>query len=166
MFNLDTSIHIVGHVLIAVCVEDILYWWNLLYATSLTMPVFMRFQLLWLDSSLCQMFPTIMEILIHYISSSFMDIMILCISSSWRFWDSLYCTWRWPHMSYCIMPIHGNYTLMYPRLLYLFAVMCRFVSLYSADWMASSSTGFFITSLLGWDYNVFRPSYDPSDLTH
>ena len=24
----------------------------------------------------------------------------------------------------------------------------------------------FITPLLGWTYNVFRPLYDPSDLTH
>ena len=64
-------------------------------------------------------------------------------------------------MSYCIMPIHGNYTLMYPRLLYLFAVMCRFVSLYSVDWMAGSSTGFFITSLLGWTYNVFGHRMTP-----
>ena len=37
------------------------------------------------------------------------------------------------------MPIHGHYTLMYPGLLYLFAVMRRVVSLYSADWMAGSS---------------------------
>ena len=29
-------------------------------------------------------------------------------------------------------------------------------------WMASSSTWFFITPLLEWTYNVFRPSYDPS----
>ena len=36
----------------------------------------------------------------------------------------LYCTWRWPHMSY-IMPIHGHCTLMYPGLLYVFAVICR-----------------------------------------
>ena len=78
----------------------------------------------------------------------------------------LYCMWRWPHMSYCIMPIHGHCTLMYPGLLYLFAVMCRVVSLYRADWMAGSSTGFFITSLLGWTYYVFRPLYDPYDLTH
>ena len=35
----------------------------------------------------------------------------------------LYCTWRWPHMSYCIMPIHGHCTFMYSRLLYVFAVM-------------------------------------------
>ena len=26
--------------------------------------------------------------------------------------------------------------------------------------------GSFITPLMGWTYNVFRPSYDPSDLTH
>ena len=78
----------------------------------------------------------------------------------------LYCTWRWPHMSYCIMPIHGHCTLMYLGLLYVFTVICRVVSLYSADWVAGSSTRFFITSFLGWTYNVFRPSYDPSDLTH
>ena len=45
MFDLDTSIHIVGHVLIAVCVEDLPDWWHLLYATSLIVLVFMRFQL-------------------------------------------------------------------------------------------------------------------------
>ena len=78
----------------------------------------------------------------------------------------LYCTWRWPHMLYCIMPIHGHCTLMYLGILYVFAVICRVVSLYSADWMAGSSTGFFITSFLGWTYDVFRPSYDPFDLTH
>ena len=26
--------------------------------------------------------------------------------------------------------------------------------------------GTFITSFLGWTYNVFRPSYNPSDLIH
>ena len=41
--DLDTSIHIVGHVLVAVCVEDLLDWWHFLYATYLIMPVFMRF---------------------------------------------------------------------------------------------------------------------------
>ena len=69
------------------------------HATSLIMPVFMRFQLLWLDSSICQMFPAIMEILIHYISSVFMEILVLCISSSWIFSSIIYCTWQWPHMS-------------------------------------------------------------------
>ena len=64
------------------------------------------------------------------------------------------------------MPIHGHCTLMYPGLLYLLAVICRALSLYYADWMAGSSTGLFITPLLGWTYNVFWPSYDPFDLTH
>ena len=35
MFDLDTSIHIVWHVLVAVYVEDLPDWWHLLYATSL-----------------------------------------------------------------------------------------------------------------------------------
>ena len=45
MFDLDTSIHIVGHVLVAVCVEDLLDWWHIIYDASLIVPVFMRFQL-------------------------------------------------------------------------------------------------------------------------
>ena len=157
MFDLDTSIRIVGQVLIAFCVEDLPDWWHLhghlLYVTSLIVPVFMRFQLSWLHSSICQTFPTTMEIFIY------------CISSSWRFW-SIYIVSGDDHTSYSIMPIHGHYTLMYLGLLYLFAVMCRVVSLYSVDWMVGSSTGFFTTPLLGWTYNVFQPSYYPSDLTH
>ena len=43
-------------------------------------------------------------------------------------------------------------------------VQCLIIVLYY--WMAGSSTWFFITPLLGWIYNVFRPSYHPSDLTH
>ena len=78
----------------------------------------------------------------------------------------LYCMWQWPHTSYCSMLIHGHCTLMYPGLLYLLVVICRALSMYCTDWMVGSSTGFFITSLLGWTYNVFRPSYDPSNLTH
>ena len=112
MFNLDTSIHIVGQVLVEVSIEDLPYWWHLLYATSLILPVFMIFQVSWLDSSICQTFPAIMEILIHYISSAFMEIMILCISSSWRFWSIyivggdnhtchiLYHAYSWPLYSY------------------------------------------------------------------
>ena len=45
MFDLDTFIHIVGHVLIAVCVEEFLDWWHFIYAISLIVQVFMRFQL-------------------------------------------------------------------------------------------------------------------------
>ena len=42
MFDLDTSIHIVGHVLVAVRVEDLPARCYSIYATSLIMPVFMR----------------------------------------------------------------------------------------------------------------------------
>ena len=86
MFDLDTSIRIVGHVLIAVCVEDFLDWWHSIYATSLIVLVFMRFQCSWFDSSICQTFIATMEILICYISSAIMEIMVLCISSSRIFW--------------------------------------------------------------------------------
>ena len=45
MFDLDTSIDIVRHVLVVVCAEDLPYWWHLLYATFFIVPVFMRFSL-------------------------------------------------------------------------------------------------------------------------
>ena len=82
------------------------------FYVSLIMPVFMRFQLSWLDSNICQIFPAIMEILIQYISSTFMEIMILCISSSWIFWSNyivrgddhtchiFYHAYSWPVYSY------------------------------------------------------------------
>ena len=72
----------------------------------------MGFQLSWLDSSLCQTFPATMEILIYYISSSILEIMVLCISSSCIFWsmyivrgdehicDIMYHAYSWPFYSY------------------------------------------------------------------
>ena len=151
MFDLDTSIHIVGHVLVAVCVEDIPDWWHLLYATSLFVLVFMRFQLSWLHSSVCQTFPAPMEILIYYISSPF-----------WRSWSFVYlhhggsdlCIWYMALTTYmicCIMPIHGHCTLMYLGLLYVLAVICRVVSLYYADWVAGIPFGILHHSTSGMD---------------
>ena len=87
-------------------------WWHLIYTTSLIVPVFMRFQLSWLNSSICQIFPATMEILIYYISLSIMEIMVLRISSSWRFlsiyiicgdehtWHIVYHAYSWPLYSY------------------------------------------------------------------
>ena len=136
MFDLDTSIHIVGNVLISVCVEDLPDWWHILYAASLIVHVFMRFQLSWLDSSICQMFPTIMEILIHYISLSFMEIMILRIYSSWIFELFILYVAMTTHVIFCIMPIHGHCILMYLGLVYLLEVMCIVSSLYyTIGWM-------------------------------
>ena len=132
---------IVGHVLIAVCVEEFPDWWHLLYATSLIVPVFMRFQLSWLDTSIWQMFPATMEILIYCISSTILEIMILCISSSWRFWymyivcgddhicDIMYYAYSWPLYSY----VSGT--------AYVLAVVCRVLSLYYADWVAGIPFG-------------------------
>ena len=71
-----------------------------LYATSLIVLVFMRFQLSWFDSDVCQ------------ISSAFMEILVICISSSWRLWSIyivhgddhtchiLYHAYSWPLYSY------------------------------------------------------------------
>ena len=77
MFDLDTFICMMGHVLVAICVEDLRAWWNSIYSTSLIVLVFMRCQLSWLDSSVYQ------------------------ISSSLRIsWFIVYCTWWWPHMTF------------------------------------------------------------------
>ena len=43
-----------------------------------------------------------MEILIHCISSTFMDISIHYVSSSWGLWSIIYCMWRWPQMSHFV----------------------------------------------------------------
>ena len=166
MFDLDTFIHIIGHVLVVVGVEDFLDWWDSRYATSLIMPVFMRFQLSWLDSSICQISSAIMEILIHYISSAFMEIMILCISSSWWF-CSIYIVCGDDHT--CHIYYHAYSWPLYSYVSMIAICTCSHVQsliivLYC--WMAGSSTWFFITPLLGWTYNVFCPSYDLSDLTH
>ena len=37
------------------------------------------------------------------------------------------------HVTFCIMPIHGHGTLMYPVLLYVFAVIYRYWLLYYTD---------------------------------
>ena len=60
MFDLDTFICVMGHVPVAVCVEHLWAWWHSIYATSLTVPVFMRYQFSWPDSSVLS------YIFIHY----------------------------------------------------------------------------------------------------
>ena len=132
------------------CVEDLLDWWNFIYATSLIVPVFMRFQLSWLDSSVCQIFPAIMEI------------MVLCISSSWRSWSYvslhhgdydlciLYVAMT-TYVTSCSMPIHGHCALMYVGLLYVLVVICRVELLYYADWVDGLPFGILHHSTSGMD---------------
>ena len=55
------------------------------------------------------------------------------------------------YVIFCIMPIHGHCTLMYPGLLYVFAVMYRVVLLYYADWLAGLPFGILHHSTSGMD---------------
>ena len=121
----------------------------------------MRFQLLWLDSSICQ------------ISWS-----IVYLQLSWRSWSFVYLNHGYSYLLYIvrgndhtchilyIMHIHGHCTLMYLGLLYVFVVTCKDWLLYYTDgWMILPSSS---SSLHLWDgfYNVFWPSCYPSNLTH
>ena len=166
MFDFDTSIHIVGHVLILVCVEDFPYWWHLLYATSLIVPVFMRFQLSWLDSSICQIFPATMKILICYIFSHYGDHGPLYIFIM-EILIYVYCTWWWTLMWYHVLCLFMAIVLLCIRDCYIYLQL--YAELYHCTiligWLVFH-LGSFITPLLGWTCNVFRPSHNPSDLIH
>ena len=136
------------------CTHSILCRRPFIYATSLIVPVFMRFQLSWLDSSVCQ------------ISSTIMEIMILCIYSSWRFW-SMYIVHGDDHL--CNILYHSYSSPLYSYVSRTTICICSYVQscIIILCWLGGwYSTGFFINPLLGWTYNVFHPSYDPSDLTH
>ena len=131
----------------SICVEDLLYWWHLLYATSLIVAVFMIFQLSWLDTSVCQIFLAYGDLDLLYIFSH-LEIMILCILYIFIMEIPIYvyCTWRWPHMWF-----HDHRTLMYPGLLYVVAVICRVVLLYYADCVAGLQFGILHHSTSGMD---------------
>ena len=82
MFELDIFIHMMGHVLVAVCVEDLQAWWHSTYATSLIVSIFMRCQLSWPNSSV------LWDIFIHYgdlvhyilyVAMTTCDICLLCL---------------------------------------------------------------------------------------
>ena len=94
-----------------------------------------------------------------YVFSS-MEILIHCISSSWRFW-SIYIVRGNDHT--CHILYHAYSWPLYSYVSGTAICTCSLVLYYL---MVGSSTWFFITPLLGWTYNVLRPSYHPSDLTH
>ena len=79
----------------------------------------------------------------------------------------VYCTWRWPLMScfasYLVMAI----VLLCIQDCYMYLQLCAkfYHCTMLIGWLVFH-LGSFITPLLGWTYNVFRPSYDPYDLTH
>ena len=105
-----------------------------------------------------------MEILIYCISLAILEIMVLCISSSWRFW-SIYIVRGDDHICHILYHAYS-----WPLYSYVSGTVVDFWSyaniIIPYCWMAGSSTRFFITPLMGWTYNVFRPSYHPCDLTH
>ena len=99
---------------------------------------------------------------------------VIYLQPLWRSWSFVYlhhgdsdlCILYMAMTTYvisCIMPIHAHCTLMYPGLLYVFAELYYCTLLIGC---LVFHLGPFITPFLGWTYNIFRPSYDPSDLTH
>ena len=44
MFDLNTSIHVMGYVPSMICVEDLKVWWYFIYATTLIVIILMGFQ--------------------------------------------------------------------------------------------------------------------------
>ena len=85
-------------------------------------------------STLVTWFEYMLDISSHYGS-------IIYLQPTWRSWSCVYLhhgdselsilyVVMNTHAIFCIMPIHGHCTLMYPGLIYLLAVMCRVWSLY------------------------------------
>ena len=98
MIVCDTVIHVMGHVLAMICVEDLQVWWHSIYATSLIVPIFIIFHLSWPDLSVHVYLP---EVFIQY--EGLIALYIVCGDDhSW-------------HMF--IIPIHDHCTNMYLGLL-------------------------------------------------
>ena len=77
----------------------------------------------------------------------------------------VYCTWRWPLMWYLVSCLFMAIVLLCIQDCYMYLQLCA--ELYHCTmligWLVFHFRSF-ITPLLGYTYNVFRPSYDPSDL--
>ena len=77
--------------------------------------------------------------------------------------DILYHAYSWPlysYVSFLFMAIVLWDCYMYLQLCAEFYHCTMLIG-----WLVFH-LGSFITPLMGWTYNVFRPSYDPFDLTH
>ena len=152
MYNLDTSIHIVGHVLIVVCVEDLPNWcisymlppwscqcsWD--FRSHDLILVYTRYlQLLWRSWS------------IVYLQPLWRSWSVVYLHPLWRFWSIVYCMWPWPHMSHFVYHAYSwpLYSYVSGTAPCIWNHMHRFI-IVLYWWMASSSTWVFITPLLGW----------------
>ena len=96
------------------------------------------------------------------ISSHYGDLDLLYLQPLWRSWSYVYlhhgdsdlcilCVAMTTYVISCIMHIHGHCTLMYPRLLYVFIVICRVVLWYYADWVAGLPFGILHHFTFGMD---------------
>ena len=111
------------------------------------------------------------------ISSDYGDLDLLYLQPLWRSWSYVYlhqgdselCILYEAMTTYvisCNMPIHGHLLLCIEDCymhLQLFAELYYCTML--IGWLVFH-LGSSITPLLGWNYNVFRPSYDPFHLTY
>ena len=119
-------------------------------------------------SSVCQTFPAYGDLDLLYIFSLWRSWSIICcIYSSWRFWY-MYIVRGDDHI--CSIMFHAYSWPLYSYVSGTARCICRlYAELYYGimliGWLVFH-LGAFITSFLGWTYNVFRPSYNPSDLTH
>ena len=151
MFNIDTSIHIVGHVLIADCVEDLPDWWNFMLPP-------------W--SCHCSW---------DFISRDLIPVYVRYLQPLWRSWSFVYIHHGYSDLLYIvrgddhtchilyIMPIHIHCTLMYLRLLYVFAIMCRvWLLYYIVGWMLLPPIS---SSLHFWDGFIMYFSHHVTPLT-
>ena len=118
-------------------------------------------------SSICQTFPTTMETLICYISSAYVEIIVLLYIFIMEIPIYVYCTWRWLYMFYHFSCLFMAIVLLCIRdcSMYLQLYAKLYYGIMLIGWLVFH-LGTFITSLLGWTYNVFRPSYNPSNIIH
>ena len=166
MFDLNTSIHILGHVLIVVYAEHFPYWWHSTYDTSLIMPVFMRFHLSWL-----------VPVYVRHFHPLWRSWSIVYLQPLWRSWSFVYL--QDGDSDLCILyVVMTTHDICISCLFMAIVLLCirdyyMYLQLYAKLYYCTMLIGWlvfhlgtFITSLLGWTYNVFRPSYKPSDLIH
>ena len=70
------------------------------------------------------------------------------------------------HVTFCISCLFMAIVLLCIWDCYMYLQSCAEFDYYLVLLDGCSSTWFFITPLLGWIYNIFRPSCYPSDITH
>ena len=102
-------------------------------------------------SSICQIFPATMEILSCYISSAFVEIMVLCISSPWRFW-SMYIVRGDDHI--CVIMFHAYSWPLYSYVSGTTICICSYMQsciMVLCYWVAGLPFGYLHHSTSGMD---------------